>query len=242
MSQTREQPLLEPVRRRRSPLGEFFRRLIREKPLGVVGGIITFLLLFSGVFAGVLSPYPFNEMHAIDRFAPPSADYLLGADQIGRDILSRLIHGARVSMIVGLAATSVTVTVASVIGIPSGFFGGKYDIIVQRFVDAWMAFPSLLVLLTVMSVVGRGMTQIVVVIGILSGIGWSRVVRSAVIGIKENDYFLAAHALGSSSSGTVLPARPAEHRRPVNRHIQRQHRMGHHVRGRTQLPRIRPAP
>ena len=204
MSQTREQPLLEPVRRRRSPLGEFFGRLIREKPLGVVGGVITFLLLFSGVFAGFLSPYPYNEMHAIDRFAPPSANYLLGADQIGRDILSRLIHGARVSMIVGLVATSVTVTVASIIGIPSGFLGGKYDIIVQRFVDAWMAFPSLLVLLTVMSVVGRGMTQIVVVIGILSGIGWSRVVRSAVIGIKENDYFLAAHALGSTSSGTVV--------------------------------------
>ena len=133
-------------------------------------------------------------------------------------------------------------TVASIIGVPSGFFGGKYDIIIQRFVDAWMAFPSLLVLLTVMSVVGRGMTQIVVVIGILSGIGWSRVVRSAVIGIKENDYFLAAHALGSTSSGTVRATRPAEYRRTHNRHIQRQHRMGNHVRGRTQLPRIRSAP
>ena len=128
---------------------------------------------------------------------------MLGADQLGRDILSRLIHGARVSMIVGLAATAATVSVAAAIGVPSGYFGGKLDIVMQRFVDAWIAFPYMLILLTVMSIVGRGMLQIVLVIGILNGIGWSRVVRSAVIEIKGNDYFLAAHALGSTHTGTL---------------------------------------
>ena len=130
--------------------------------------------------------------------------YLLGADQLGRDILSRLIYGARVSVIIGLAATIITVVVAAIIGVPSGFLGGKYDIVVQRLVDAWLAFPGLLILLTVMSIVGRGMLQIIIVMGIFGGIGTSRLLRSAVIGIKENDYFLAARAIGSPTRRTMM--------------------------------------
>ena len=145
-----------------------------------------------------------HEISLLDRFAGPSSEYLLGADQLGRDILSRLIHGARVSLIVGLSATSAAIVVAALVGIPSGYFGGKYDIIVQRFVDALIAFPSLLILLTLMSIVGSGMTQVVLVMGVLHGIGSARVIRSAVIGIKEHDYFLAAKAIGSTNSRLVL--------------------------------------
>ena len=204
MSQLREIPLLEDETRKRNALGDFFVRLVREKPLGVVGGVIVLLLLFSGIFAGVLAPYDMAEVHIADRLDGPSAQYLLGADQLGRDILSRLIHGARVSMIVGLAGTTVNIVVAAMIGVPSGYFGGKFDIIGQRFVDAWIAFPSLIILLTIMSIVGRGMLQIILVLGILSGIYTSRIVRSAVIGIKENDYFLAARAIGSTNAATVM--------------------------------------
>ena len=193
---------IEPKSRNR--MADFFVRLVREKPLGVSGGVIVFILLFSGIFAGFLAPYEINEIDILDRFAPASAKHLLGADQIGRDILSRLIHGARVSMTVGLAATTVAIVGAAIIGVPSGYFGDKYDIIVQRFVDAWIAFPSLLILLTVLSITGRGMSQIILVIGIFGGIGSSRIVRSAVIGIKENDYFLAARAIGSTESRTVM--------------------------------------
>jgi peptide/nickel transport system permease protein len=204
MSQLRGTPLQELGRRRRSPLGDVPVRLIREKPLGVVGGIIVLILLFCGIFAGVLSPYEIDDMNVRNRFAAPSMDYLLGADQIGRDILSRLIHGARVSLIVGLAASTVNILVAATIGVPSGFFGGKFDIVMQRFVDAWMAFPGLLVLLTVMSIVGRGMSQIILVLGVTGGIGASRIIRSAVIGIKENEYFVAADAIGSPSTATLM--------------------------------------
>ena len=204
MSQLRDIPAQEAETKRRHAIGDFFIRLVREKPLGVVGGVIVLLLLFCGIFAGVVAPYGMNEINIFDRFAGVSPKHLLGADQIGRDILSRLIHGARVSLIVGLAATTVNVLVAATIGVPSGYFGGKFDIIGQRFVDAWIAFPSLLILLTVMSIVGRGMLQIILVIGILDGIGASRIVRSAVIGIKENDYFLAAKAIGSTAAGTVM--------------------------------------
>ena len=133
-----------------------------------------------------------------------SAQYLLGTDHIGRDFLSRLIHGARLSIIVGMAATTLNVVVAFLIGGISGFLGGKLDLTVQRFVDAWMAFPGLLLLLTVMSIVGQGLLQIIVVLGITGGIVGSRVVRGAVIGVKENMYFQAAEVIGSSKWRTLI--------------------------------------
>ena len=204
MSQLRDILPQEFERKRRHALGEFFVRLVREKRLGVVGGVIFSILIFLAIFADVLTPYGMDEMRILDRLAPPSAKHLLGSDQVGRDILTRLIYGARISMVVGLAGTSVTVVIASTIGIPSGFFGGKYDLTVQRFVDAFLAFPGLLILLTVLSIVGPGILQIILVLGILTGIYSSRIVRSAVIGIKENDYFLAAEAIGSPTTRTVM--------------------------------------
>ena len=204
MSQLGDIRQLEAATKRRPLLAESFVRLVREKPLGFAGGIIVLMLLFSGIFAGVLAPYDMTEIHIWDTFAGPSLTYLLGTDQLGRDILSRLIYGARVSLIVGLAGTTVSVVVSGLIGVPSGYLGGKYDIIVQRFVDAWMSFPGLIILLTVMSIVGGGMIQIILVLGILGGVGTSRVIRSAVIAIKESDYFLAARAIGSTNASTVM--------------------------------------
>ena len=179
-------------------------RLVREKPLGTSGGIIILIMIFVAIFADVLAPYPYRETHLVDRLTGPSAQYLLGTDHVGRDLLSRLIFGARLSLTVGLAATALNVVVAVLLGGISGFLGNKYDLVVQRFVDAWISFPSLLLLLTVMSIVGQGLVQIIVVLGISGGIGGSRVVRGAVIGIKENDYFLAARAIGSTGAATLV--------------------------------------
>ena len=190
--------------KRRSRLAEFFTRLVKDKPLGTVGGIIILIMIFVAIFADVLAPYPYRETHLVDRLTGPSAQYLLGTDHVGRDLLSRLIFGARLSLTVGLAATALNVVVAVLLGGISGFLGNKYDLVVQRFVDAWISFPSLLLLLTVMSIVGQGLVQIIVVLGISGGIGGSRVVRGAVIGIKENDYFLAARAIGSTGAATLV--------------------------------------
>ena len=181
----------------------FLKRLWTEKPLGIVAAIIILLLSFVAIFADVLAPYPFWEQHLIDRLQGSSAQYLLGTDQLGRDFLSRLIYAARLSLVVGLSATALNVVVAVLIGGISGFLGGKFDLAVQRFVDAWMALPGLLILLTVMSIVGRGIPQIIVVLGITGGIVGSRSIRSAVIGIKENVYFQAAEAIGSSKWRTL---------------------------------------
>ena len=166
--------------------------------------MIVLLFIVVAIFADVLAPYPYDKVHPIDRLQGASARYLLGTDQLGRDLLSRLLFGAQISLTVGLAATALNVLVAVLIGGNSGFLGGKFDLTVQRFVDAWMAFPGLLILLSVMSLVGNGLLQIIVILGIAGGIGGSRVVRGAVIGIKESDYFLAARAVGTPTTQILL--------------------------------------
>ena len=185
-------------------LRKFFARLVREQPLGTAGGIVILLLMLVSIFADSLAPYRYEEIHLRDRLQAPTAAYLLGTDHVGRDLLSRLIHGARLSLTVGLAATVLTVVVAVLIGGTTGFIGGRLDLVTQRFVDAWMAFPGLLLLLTIMSIAGRGMLQIIVVLGVSGGIPASRVVRGAVLGVKENAYFQAAQAIGSSRRRSLL--------------------------------------
>ena len=182
----------------------FFVRLWREKSLGAGSAIIILLVILVAVFADLLAPYEYLEIHLADRLTGSSAAYPLGTDHLGRDVLSRIIHGARLSMIVGLTATAVNVVVAVLIGGASGFFGGRLDLVVQRFVDAWMAIPGLLLLLTIMSIVGRGVPQLILVLGISGGIGGSRLVRSAVIDIKENAYFQATRVIGASQWRTFV--------------------------------------
>ena len=183
--------------KRRNKLAEFFIRLVKEKPLGTACGIIILLLIFVAIFGVQLAPYPYKEMHLIDRLQAPSARYLLGTDHVGRDLLSRLIFGARISILVGLTVTTIDVVMSTLIGGTSGFLGGKFDLLVQRWCDGFSVFPGLLLLLTIMSIVGQGLPQIILVLGISGGLNGSRLLRGAVIGIKESDYFQAAEAIGS---------------------------------------------
>ena len=185
--------------KRRNAVAGFFVRLVKEKPLGMASGIIIFLLIVVAIFGDQIAPYPYKEMHLADRLLGPSAQYLLGTDQTGRDVLSRVIFGARISVLVGLTVTTLSVFISTLIGGISGFVGGKLDLIVQRFVDSWIAFPGLLLMLTVISIVGKGLLQIILILGISGGIAGARVIRGAVIGIRESIYFEMADAVGSSS-------------------------------------------
>jgi peptide/nickel transport system permease protein len=190
--------------KRRSSVVDLFIRLVREKPLGTVGAVIVLVLLLTGIFANFLAPYGINEGILADRLSPPSGAHLLGADNLGRDILSRIIYGARISVIIGLAATTIATLLSFIIGGFSGFIGGKLDMVVQRFVDAWLCLPPILILITVMSIVGTGVMQIIIVLGLLIGIGNSRVVRSATIAIKENTYIEAARSIGCSNTKILI--------------------------------------
>jgi peptide/nickel transport system permease protein len=179
----------------------FLLRLVKEKPLGVLGGIITLLLLFTGIFADFLAPYGMNESLGIDTYLlPSSARFWMGTDNAGRDILSRVIYGARISVIIGLAGSTVATILSLIIGVVTGYIGGKLDLIIQRFVDAWMCLPSLVVLMVVMSIVGAGMVPIIIVLGVQWGLVGSRIIRGAVIGIKENVYIEAAKVIGCPTS------------------------------------------
>ena len=188
----------------RGQFADFLGRLWRQKPLGIASAIVILILILVAIFADVLAPYPFDQLDLAERLQGSSTRHLLGTDHFGRDLLSRLLFGARISLVVGLAATTLNVAVATLIGGTSGFLGGKLDLAVQRFVDAWMAFPGLLLLLTIMSVAGRGLPQIIVVLGIAGGVGGSRVVRGAVVATKGNDFFLAARAVGAPTRQVLV--------------------------------------
>ena len=183
---------------------QLLRRLVKEKPLGAIGGVITVVLLFTGLFADVLAPFGMNETDKLNFLAPPSAQYWLGTDHLGRDMLSRIIYGARVSVVVGLTSSAITVAIAVFIGVLSGYIGGPFDLMVQRVVDAVMALPGLVLLLVIISMIGPGMWSVIVTLGVLGGISSSRIIRSAVIGIKENAYVSAAQAIGCRRSTMFL--------------------------------------
>jgi len=191
---------VERLEKPRGQIAEMLVRLVTEKPLGLAGGIIVVILLFTGIFANFLAPYGYNDFILSLRLSPPNSTYLLGGDNLGRDLLSRIIYGARISMIVGLAGAALHVTVGTLVGAVSGFYGGKFDIAVQRFVDAMQCFPSLILYLTIMAIIGQGLVPVILVLGISSGVFGSRTIRSAVMGIKENVYVEAARAVGARNS------------------------------------------
>jgi len=194
--------LQAPVKRR-SLIADIFFRMVKEKPLGTVGLAIFMLLLLTGIFANFIAPYGVNESVG-GVLKAPSAGFWLGTDNLGRDLLSRIIYGARISMIVGLAGASLSLTLSIMIGMMAGFIGGRFDMIIQRVVDAWMCFPGLVILIAILSLTGPGMWQVIVVLSLNYGISGSRVVRSAVMGIRQNIYVDAAKAVGAGTSKILI--------------------------------------
>ena len=191
-------------RKRRNPLTDFITRMVKTKPLGTVSGIVVVLFLVVGVFADVIAPFGFNEQFRGDYLSPPSLAHWLGTDQIGRDLFSRIIYGARVSMLVGVIGSLTSLIVSCAIGLPSGYFGGKFDLLAQRFIDAWIVFPDLILLILLVALVGPGLWNIVFILGLTYGLGGSRSVRGAVIGIRQNAYIESARATGATTPRILL--------------------------------------
>ena len=141
---------------------------------------------------------------------PPGAQFYLGTDNLGRDVFSRIVYGARISVTVGFGAVTLSILLATILGVTSGYFGGKVDVLVQRLVDAWMAFPTLVILLSIMAVLGPGLLNVILVLGIVPSANRSRVIRSATLAAKENQYVEAARAVGASHLRIILLLHPAE--------------------------------
>jgi peptide/nickel transport system permease protein len=186
-------------KRQHGAVVQFVLRLFREKPVGAAAGTIFLIFLLCGILAPLLAPYGFNEISPINRLKPPSWKFPFGTDNLGRDMLSRCLYGAQLSVIIGLSAATLATVISVTIGILTGYLGGRFDLITQRFVDAWMSFPDIVILIVVVSVIGPGMPQIIGVLGLLLGIAGSRIIRSAVVTTRENMYVHAAQSTGAST-------------------------------------------
>lgn len=192
--------------RRRSAWVDFLKRLFAEKPLGAASLVIIVALTLVAIFADHLAPYGFGEQHLHEALQSYSYTHLLGTDQLGRDMFSRVIYGTRISLSVGFACVVISIIGAVLLGLLSGYFGGRLDATVQRLVDAFMAIPDLVFVLTFMAVFGTGMLNVILALSTISLIWNSRVVRGEVLSLKQNQYIEAAHGLGASTLRIMFQA------------------------------------
>jgi oligopeptide transport system permease protein len=172
-------------------------RRLRRNRLAMAGAVVVVLLGLIAIFADVLAPLPYTKTNFSRLNEPPTRDYPLGTDQLGRDLLSRMIYGARVSMIVGLGAQVIVVLIGLPIGALSGFLGGRVDLFLTRFIDVMYAFPRLLFVILVMSALGAGLMNIFIAIGLTGWVGIARQTRAQVLTIKEKEFVEGARALGA---------------------------------------------
>ncbi len=177
-------------------------RMARAKPLGAIGAAIVAGLLVMAAGADWIAPYQYDE--SIARMKAPSRQFWLGTDNLGRDIWSRVVYGARISVTVGFATVALATLMAAAVGISSAYLGGAYDIVVQRVVDAWQSFPGLVIILSLMAVLGPGLLNLIVALSILGAAGASRVIRGAALSVMQHPYIEAARAMGAGHLRIVL--------------------------------------
>jgi peptide/nickel transport system permease protein len=171
--------------------------LLRRKPLGAAGGVVVLVMLLVALFADRLAPHPFNETSLLHALQRPSAAHWFGTDELGRDVLSRVIYGARVSMYVGFGSTVIAVVIAAALGVASGYFGRAVDLAIQRLVDAWMAFPGLVMVLIILALLGPGAGNVILALGVSQAFAQSRVIRGATLVVREQPFIEASIAAGA---------------------------------------------
>jgi len=181
-----------------------YRKFIRSLG-GLIGGILVLLLLLTALFAPYIAPYESDDANLRSRLSPPSfsdptgkSTYFLGADQLGRDLYSRIILGARVSMAVGVLSVSLGMVVGVVLGLVAGYFGGYIEDIIMRICDIQLALPFILVAILIMTILGPGFWKIIIILSFSSWVGFARLVRSEVLAVKEMEYIHAAISMGAS--------------------------------------------
>lgn len=177
----------------------------RQKPLGAVGAAIIFALVLMGIFGPLVAPYDPDEIGVAKKYAMPSwQGTLLGADQFGRDVFSRMLHGARISLLVGVVASTAGTLVGAILGLMSGYWGGKTDAIMQRFIDILMSFPLIILALTLLTAMQRSLATVIVAIGVPFIPYGARVVRASAMVIKEIQFVEAARAIGCSDFRIIV--------------------------------------
>ena len=191
------------ARHGRRPVVDFLRRFLRHR-LAVLGAAIILTLVIVAAFGRALAPYDPLGMDFGAVFAPPGPEHLFGTDEFGRDIFSRILYGARISLQVAFIAVGISGTLGVLLGLTAGFLGGWLDELVMRFMDVLFAFPAVLLAITIMAILGRGVGNAMIAIAIVYVPIFARVTRGAVIGVRGREFVTAARALGKRPMGVML--------------------------------------
>ncbi len=190
----------------RTPFSEFWRKFKAHKT-ALASGIGVVLIILMAIFAPLIAPYPFDQPDYNSLLSPPSLKHWAGTDSFGRDILSRIILGSRISLAVGVCSVTMGAVFGIIIGIIGGYFGGKLDVFLMRFCDILIAFPGMLLAIGIVAILGPGIVNVVIAVSIFSVPIFARIVRGSTLALKETVYVEAAHSLG------------APHKRIMFRHI-----------------------
>ncbi|MBQ2698370.1 MAG: ABC transporter permease [Firmicutes bacterium] len=171
-------------------------RLKRENKLAVFSAFVIFLFILAAVFAPLLTPYGYADEDIMNRLQPPSSEHWLGTDDAGRDVFTRLLYGARISLAVGIIPTMISILFGAMVGIIAGFVGGKVDAVIMRIADVMLAFPSMLLAMVIMYTLGDGIINIFLALALVNWASVARVVRSETLALKKSEYVEAARCIG----------------------------------------------
>lgn len=172
------------------------KRLWRENKLAAASAIVILLFILAAILAPVLTPYTFDGMDLHNRLAPPSRAHLLGTDEAGRDVLTRMLYGSRVSLLVGIVPTVISMLAGAILGIIAGYNGGRTDAVIMRIADVMLAFPSMFLAMAIMYTLGDGMINIFLALALVNWASVARIVRAETLKLKETEFVEAARSIG----------------------------------------------
>ena len=191
------------IGKKKSRLSEVWRQLKKNK-FAMVGMVVIILLVLVAIFAGYLAPYGFDESDFSASFAGPSAEHLLGCDKLGRDTLSRVIYGARYSLLMGVGATAIATVLGLVLGALCGYYGGWIDTIFMRFLDIFQSIPNLLFSIVLAATLGAGIPNAIIAVGVTSAPLFARLIRGSILQIRGSEYIEAARSINARDSRIIL--------------------------------------
>lgn len=171
---------------------------LKANRMAIFGLIVLVLLVFVAVFAEYIAPYDFADQILIEKFMAPCKEHIFGTDNLGRDIFSRIVYGARYSLIVGILASLLSAVAGIIIGSVAGFYGNRVDNLIMRFIDIWMAIPSTLLAISICAAFGSGFRNVIIAVGVASTPAYARIVRASILSIKDQEFVEAARCIGGS--------------------------------------------
>lgn len=184
-------------------MAEQFKSYLKSKSV-VIGFSIILVVVLAALFAPYLTSHDPNEMNMSERLTGPSSEHLLGTDSFGRDLLTRLLYGARVSLLVGIVSVSIAMTIGVLLGLLAGYYGRWVDTVIMRIVDIFLSFPVILLAVALVAALGPGIGSVMIALGLVYWTNYARVVRSTVLSVKEEEYVQAARTMGASDTRIIF--------------------------------------